>query len=126
MTDKSGATNGSASFRFLRLTEAQANDLRITFPEAEFGQHYKTGEHIGTIPLHSSNVVIKIDEFRRSHKIRATDCDLFVSIFSVRGDEIWRAPKTVNYLVNIVNCPIVFSFSSCASDKGNIVGEESE
>ncbi|HKS57696.1 MAG TPA: hypothetical protein VJS12_20530 [Steroidobacteraceae bacterium] len=53
-----------------------------------------------------------IEQFRREHSIKVTGCDVFISIYSDRNDEIWRAPKTVNYIVNVVNCPIVFSFTS--------------
>lgn len=124
MSDEDDEANGSAAFRFLRLTDAQADGLRNALPQAEFGQHYKTGGQVGVVPLRSPDLVMKIEDFRRAHQIRASDCDLFISIYSVRGDETWQAPRAVNYLVNIVNCPIVFSFStSCRSGKGDVVGE---
>jgi hypothetical protein len=112
MPDTGTAANGSASFRFLRLSDSQSDELRKAFPQAKFGRHYKTGGNVGVVPLNSSELVIKLDEFRRSQRIKVMDCDLIISIYSTRGDEMWRAPRAVNYLVNIVNCPIVFSFSS--------------
>ena len=101
----------SASFRFLALNEAQANELARLIPGTEFGTHHETSKTVGSIELVDSKHVIAIDEFRRSHSFRATDCDVFISIASEKKDEVWRAPKAVNYVINIVNCPIVFSYT---------------
>jgi hypothetical protein len=104
--------NGSASFRYLNLTDSEAAELKILIPTAEFGRHHQTGQNVGSILLEDPSLVMTIEQFRRKHSIKVTDCDVFISIYSERNDEIWRAPKTVNYIVNIVNCPIVFSFTS--------------
>ena len=112
MNDINSRVNGSASFRFLNLTDEEAKELKTAVPSTEFGIHFETKRNVGSIKLVDSSLVIKIDEFRRMHSINATDCDVFVSIYSDKNDETWRAPKTVNYIVNIVNCPIVFSFTS--------------
>ena len=103
--------HASASFRFLTLTEAQASELARLIPSTDFGTHHETGRTVGSIELVDSKHVVTIDEFRRAHSLRATDCDVFISIASDRRDEVWRAPKVVNYVVNIVNCPIVFSYT---------------
>lgn len=88
MTDElqTRKVNGSASFRYLSLTDSEAAELKILIPTAEFGRHHQTGRNVGS-------------------------CDVFISIYSDRNDEVWRAPKTVNHIVNVVNCPIVFSFT---------------
>ncbi len=101
----------SAHFRFLDLTERQAEELRVAIPSVELDVHYKTGNHVGSIELVDSSLVVKIDEFRRKNSIISTGCDVFISIASDRQDETWRAPKAVNYIVNIINCPIVFSYT---------------
>jgi hypothetical protein len=103
--------NASASFRFLDLTETQAQEFLSLVPSAEFGDHYKTGTKVASVKLLDSSLVVLIDEFRRKHSIQAVECDVFVSIASEKRDEIWRAPKAVNYIVNIVNCRIVFSYT---------------
>jgi len=103
--------HASASFRFLALNEAQASELARLIPGTKFGTHYETGKTVGSIELVDSKPVVLIDEFRRSHSFRAMDCDVFISIASEKRDEIWRAPKAVNYVINIVNCPIVFSYT---------------
>jgi len=103
--------HASASFRFLALNEVQANELARLIPSTNFGTHHETGKTVGSIELVDSMHVITIDGFRRSHSFRATDCDVFISIASDNRDEVWRAPKAVNYVVNIVNCPIVFSYT---------------
>ena len=104
--------NGSASFRYLDLSDEQAAELKVLIPATQFGRHHQTGRNVGSIPLEDSSLVMTIEQFRREHAIKVTDCDVFISIYSERNDEIWRAPKTVNYIVNVVNCPIVFSFTS--------------
>jgi hypothetical protein len=103
--------HASASFRFLALDDAQAKELLRLIPETVFGTHHETGKAVGAIELVDARHVVTIDEFRRSHSFKATQCDLFISIASENRDEVWRAPKAVNYLVNIVNCPIVFSYT---------------
>lgn len=114
MTDDlhSRKVNGSASFRYLNLTESQAAELKVLIPATQFGAHHQTRRTVGSILLDDASLVMTIEQFRRKHAIAVTDCDVFVSIYSDRNDEIWRAPKTVNYIVNVVNCPIVFSFTS--------------
>ena len=102
---------GKAFFRFLSLSEEQAKELQATITNVEIGNHYKTGKHTGSVELIDTGVVVEINEFRRKNSIAIMDCDIFVSIASEKRDEIWRAPKTVNYMVNIVNCPIVFSYT---------------
>src|SRR5262245_21824816 len=104
--------NGSASFRYLNLSDSQAAELKVLIPAAKFGIHHQTGKNVGSILLDDPAPVMTIEQFRRKHAIAVTDCDVFVSIYSDRNDEIWRAPKTVNYIINVVNCPIVFSFTS--------------
>ncbi len=101
----------SASFRFLTLNDEQAEELMLLIPNADIGEHYKTGKQVASIKLIDSSLVIIIDEFRRKHSLSPIDCDVFVSIASEKRDETWRAPKAVNYVVNIVNCPIVFSYT---------------
>jgi hypothetical protein len=100
-----------ASFRFLSLSQEQADKLAVLIPCAKFGEHYKSGKIVGSIELIDSSYVVTIDEFKRSQAFLATDCDIFISIASDKKEETWRAPKVVNYLVNIVNCPIVFSYT---------------
>lgn len=102
---------GSAFFRFLDLSEDQVEELKVEIPSVEVDIHYKTGNQVASIELIDSSLVVKIDEFRRKKSITITSCDVFVSISSNKRDEIWRAPKAVNYVINIVNCPIVFSYT---------------
>lgn len=112
MVDTNDKVNGCVSFRFLGLSDKVAAELKRAIPIAEFGLHYKTKKNVGSIPIVDSSLIIKIDQFRRSNLIKPTECDIFVSIASTKNDEVWRAPKSVNYLVNIVGCPIVFSFTA--------------
>ncbi len=102
---------GSAYFRFLNLSKTQADELREVIANAEIDTHYNTGNFVGSIELLDIDAVLQISEFRIKHKIAVRNCDVFVSIASDKHDETWRAPKTVNYVINIVNCPIVFSYT---------------
>ena len=102
---------GSAHFRFLNLTEEQAKEIKKIIPNVEIDTHYKTGKQVGSIELIDTSSVVEINEFRNKNSIAIIDCDIFVSIASGKRDEVWRAPKLVNYIVNIVNCPIVFSYT---------------
>jgi hypothetical protein len=101
----------SASFRFLALNEEQAQEFSLLIPSAELGDHHETGKRVASVKLLDSSLVVLIDEFRRKHSFLAVDCDVFISIASEKRDEVWRAPKTVNYIINIINCPIVFSYT---------------
>jgi len=101
----------SANFRFLALTEDQTEELVLLIPSAEVDEHHETGKKVGSIELIDSSLVVIIDEFRRKHSFLPVDCDVFVSIASDKRDEVWRAPKAVNYLINMINCPIVFSYT---------------
>jgi len=102
---------GSAHFRFLSLLKNQADELKVAITTAEIDTHYKTGNFVGSIELLDINVVLQISEFRIKNKIAVRNCDIFVSIASDKHDETWRAPKTVNYIINVINCPIVFSYT---------------
>lgn len=101
----------SANFRFLALTVEQAEELTLLIPSVEIGEHYETKKTVASIKLLDSSLVVMIDEFRRKHSFSPTDCDVFISIASEKKDEVWRAPKAVNYIINIINCPIVFSYT---------------
>ena len=101
----------NAHFRFLGLSEKQSAQLRDEFPSVEVDRHSRTGMLVGTIELNDVNTVVKIAEFKRAQKIAAFECDVYISILSDKRDETWRAPKLVNYVVNIVNCPIVFTYT---------------
>ena len=102
---------GRAHFRFLDLSEKQAMDLKAAITNVEIDTHYKTGNRVGSIELLDTDVVVQISEFRVKNRIAVRNCDVFVSIASDKHDETWRAPKTVNYIMNIVNCPLVFSYT---------------
>jgi len=101
----------SASFRFLTLNEKQSKELIALIPTAELGDHYESGYMVGCITLINNCNNEAIETFRNLHLFKPTDCDIFVSIASEKRDEIWRAPKVVNNLINIVNCPLVFSYT---------------
>ena len=103
--------HAAAHFRFLALNEDQARELKSVIPSTEVDDHFKTDKKVGSIELLDSSLVVIIDEFRRKHSFLPVDCDVFISIASTKKDEMWRAPKTVNYVINIVNCPIVFSYT---------------
>ena len=103
--------DASASFRFLALNNEMAEELVLLIPSAKIGEHYKTKNKVASIKLVDSSLIETIDEFRKKHSFSPTDCDVFISIASEKRDEVWRAPKTVNYVVNIINCPIVFSYT---------------
>ena len=100
-----------ASFRFLALTEEMAEELMLLIPSAEIGDHYETENKVASIKLADSSLIEVIDEFRNKYSFSPTDCDIFVSIASEKRDEIWRAPKVVNNVINTINCPIVFSYT---------------
>ncbi|MBA6231322.1 MULTISPECIES: hypothetical protein [unclassified Colwellia] len=101
----------SASFRFLTLNEKQSKELITLIPTVEMGDHYESDYMVGCIKLIDNGNNEAIEKFRNLHSLKPTDCDIFVSITSEKRDEIWRAPKVVNNLINIVNCPLVFSYS---------------
>ena len=103
--------SGKASFRFLALSAEKAEELVEQIPSAEIDKHYKNDCLVGSIDLVDTAVIVAIDEFKRANKIRVVDCDIFISIASENRSETWRTPKLVNYVVNIINCPIVFSYT---------------
>jgi hypothetical protein len=77
----------------------------------DHNKHYDNGDKVAAIKLLDSSLVVVIDEFGRTHSLKPVECDVFVSIASENRDEVWRAPKAVNYILNIVNCLIVFSYT---------------
>jgi len=101
----------SASFRFLGLSDDQAEELSSLIETAEFGEHHSTGKTVGFIELRDSSNIEIIGEFADKHQFEPTECDIFVSIASEKRDEIWRAPRTVNYMLKRFDCPIVFSYT---------------
>ena len=103
--------NGTAHFRFLDLSKEEADELKSTISSAEIGTHYKSGNFVGSVELSDTNAVFQISEFRIKHRISTRNCDVFISIASDKRDETWRAPKTVNYTINVINCPLVFSYT---------------
>jgi hypothetical protein len=103
--------HGMASFRFLALSPEKADELVEQIPSAKIDNHYKNDCLVGSIELIDTAVIVAIEEFKRANKIRVRDCDIFVSIASKKRSETWRTPKLVNYAVNIINCPIVFSYT---------------
>ena len=102
---------GTAHFRFLNLSDELASKLQTEIPAVELDTHYKTGSNVGSIELVDTGIVVQIAEFKRKNRVPVIECDVFVSIASSKRDEVWRTPKTVNYFVNIINCPIVFSYT---------------
>ena len=100
-----------ASFRFLNLSENQTKELSALIPDVEFGEHYKTKENVGCIILDNSKYIEQIGVFAKQHSFKPTECDIFVSIASENRDEVWRAPRVVNNMLKIFDCPIVFSYT---------------
>ena len=100
-----------ASFRFLDLSETQAKELANLIPIVKFGEHYETKNNVGCVKLANSEYLEKIGAFAIRHKFMPTDCDIFISIASENHDEVWRAPKAVNNMLKIFDCPIVFSYT---------------
>ena len=103
--------DASASFRFLALSTEQAKEIKLLISNSGIGEHYKTGDKVVSIKLTDLSLIEIIDNFWRKYSISATDCDVFISIASENRDEVWRAPKMVNHIINKINCPIVFSYT---------------
>ena len=100
-----------ASFRFLNLSDIQAKELADLIPNVEIGEHFETKNNVGCINLDRSTSIEEIGVFAKQHEFKPTDCDIFISIASENQDEIWRAPKAVNNMLKIFDCPIVFSYT---------------
>lgn len=81
MTDEpqTRKVNGSASFRYLNLSDDEAAELKVLIPATEFGRHHQTGRSVGSILLDDPGLVMTIEQFRREHAIKVTDCDVLSS-----------------------------------------------
>ena len=101
----------TVSFRFLALTPQQGRDLMAAIPGTRLGRHFKTKKVVGCISVTSRTKIDQIAGFQRTHGVKQSDCDVFVSISTHRDTEIVDVPRIVNRIIKKVNCQVVFSFT---------------
>ncbi|MGE6451152.1 hypothetical protein ACQKC5_01975 [Shewanella baltica] len=98
------------SFRFLALSEEQADELKATGLLSRFGVHFKTKKITGLIPLSSSSTV-GISEFIKKHGIEVSDTDIFISFSTEYDSRIIDIPDFVNEAILKIGSKMVLSYT---------------
>ncbi|WP_338728580.1 hypothetical protein V8687_11210 [Shewanella baltica] len=98
------------NFRFLGLTKEQANVLKESGINCNFGTHFKTKAITGIVPLDSS-VIAKIGEFMEQQKISNKDTDIFISFNTEYDTRVIDIPTYVNEAVISLGSKLVVSYT---------------
>ncbi|PTN11438.1 hypothetical protein [Nitrosomonas aestuarii] len=102
----------SCHFRFLSLSESQAEQLKSVCKEVDFCRHFKTQKVTASIEL-SEAVIPALVEFVKLNSVRQSETDIFISVLSEYDSRIVDIPEFINKAIIALGCKLVFSFT-CA------------
>ncbi len=100
----------SCSFRFLSLTELQAQSLKLLDLDINFGRHFKTNKITAFLEL-SEEVIPFLKDFVNANDIATIETDVFISVVSEYDSEIFDIPTCVNEAVIELGSKLVFSYT---------------
>ena len=82
------------TFRFICLSDSQADKLSEEFEESKFGKHFKTKMPVGLIPLKEENIQL-ISKFIATNNIATENTDIFISFITEYDTRIVEIPQYV-------------------------------
>ncbi len=97
-------------FRFLSLSDVQAEKLKSACKEVDFGRHFKTQKVTASIEL-SEAVIPTLVEFVKLNSVPQTETDIFISILSKYESRIVDIPEFINKAIISLGSKLVFSFT---------------
>ena len=98
------------SFRFLALTERQAEALQLSGMDCEFGRHHRTNAITGVVPLNGT-VISKLENFVNQQSIEISSTDIFVSFTTEYDSRIIDIPCHVNEIIKKLGSRLVVSYT---------------
>ncbi len=97
-------------FRFLALSEDQAENLNENILEAEFGVHHKTKNTTASVSLNENNIP-HILAFIENNKVLKENTDIFISFVSEYDSQIIDIPSFVNQAIVRLDSKLVLSYT---------------
>lgn len=98
------------SFRFLALSDAQAEKLRASELEVTFGKHHKTSKNVGCVVL-ASGVIAHLSNFIVDNSVTEDEYDIFISFCTEYDTRIIDIPAYVNEAVKRLGSKLVLSYT---------------
>jgi hypothetical protein len=98
------------SFRFNRLDKMQAFTLEREILGSLREDHVENNYYVVSVPLTDKNFD-DINDYYVRQRVEIEECDIFVSVSSNTGTNIFEIPLLVNRMLKYIDCKLTFSFT---------------
>lgn len=103
-------TETKISFRFTRLDKMQAITLEREILGSLCEDHIENNRYVVRVPLTNSSFN-DINDYYVRQRIEIEECDIFISVCSESGTNIFDIPAIVNRMLKYIDCKLTFSFT---------------
>jgi hypothetical protein len=107
---KNSTTKTEISFRFNRLDKMQAFTLEREILGSLREDHVENNYYVVSVPLTDKNFD-DINDYYVRQRVEIEECDIFVSVSSNTGTNIFEIPLLVNRMLKYIDCKLTFSFT---------------
>jgi hypothetical protein len=107
---KNSNAESEISFRFNCLDKIQAFTLEREIVGSSRKHRAEDNCYVVRVPL-SDNNLDDINDYYVRQRIELKDCDIFVSVSSDCGTNIFNIPAIVNRMLKYIDCKLTFSFT---------------
>ncbi|TWX47199.1 hypothetical protein [Colwellia hornerae] len=103
-------TRAAISFRFNRLDKMQAFTLEREIQGALRDENVENNVYVVCVPLTETNFD-DISDYYVRQRVNIEDCDIFVSVCSDSGTNLFDIPMIVNRMLKYIDCKLTFAFT---------------
>jgi hypothetical protein len=107
---KNSNIEAEISFRFNRLDKMQAFTLEREIVGSLRNDHIEDHFYVVCVPLTDNNFD-DINDYYVRQRVEIEDCDIFVSVASNSGTNLYNIPVIVNRMIKYIDCKLTFSFT---------------
>lgn len=103
-------TRAAISFRFNRLDKMQAFTLEREILGSIRDENVENKVYVVCVPLTETNFD-DISDYYVRQRVNIEDCDIFVSVCSDSGTNLFDIPMIVNRMLKYIDCKLTFAFT---------------
>jgi hypothetical protein len=107
---KNTSNEAEISFRFNRLDKMQAFTLEREILGSSRDSQMDNDFYVVRVPL-SNNNFDDINDYYVRQRVEIEDCDIFISVCSDSGTNIFGIPEIVNRMLKYIDCKLTFAFT---------------
>jgi hypothetical protein len=98
------------SFRVIRVDKVEAVRLEREIVGSLRNYHIEDHFYVVCVPLTDNNFD-DINDYYVRQRVEIEDCDIFVSVASNSGTNLYNIPVIVNRMIKYIDCKLTFSFT---------------